>query len=201
MFYQRRASIEEDARIAIAFRKTDHLHLLFPCSEVLSLLQRASARRVLGSSGVCAVVIFGSVSRLARCAARRRLGRINCLAENQYLRNQIGLFPLQTVLLRGFVRRFCFAGLAGRAVPAPDRPQARTYAPNYSANLAVSRSYRTNSKASKEEQTVEREPFNRCQQSYVVQNMNTNLPQTIVCTEYDAQYVTESPQVWDALSS
>jgi len=61
---------------------------------------------------------------------------------------------LQTVLLRGFVRRFCFAGLAGRTAPAPDRPQARTYAPNYSANLAVSRSYRTNSKASEQEQTV-----------------------------------------------
>ena len=42
---------------------------------------------------------------------------------------------------------------------------------------------------------------NKNKQFLFKQNMNTNLPQKIVCTEYDAQYVTESPQVWDALSS
>ena len=41
---------------------------------------------------------------------------------------------LPVVLLRGFVRRFCFAGLAGCTVPVPDRPQARTYAPNGQAD-------------------------------------------------------------------
>ena len=42
---------------------------------------------------------------------------------------------------------------------------------------------------------------NKNKQSLFKQNMNTNLPQKIVCTEYDAQYVTKSPQVWDVLPS
>ena len=49
----------------------------------------------------------------------------------------------QAASLRGFVRRFCFAfflairGPRRPRCPTPDRPQARTYAPNYSALLAV----------------------------------------------------------------
>jgi hypothetical protein len=42
---RRHAIIEEDARVAIALRQSNHLHLLLPGSEVFSLLQRAAARQ------------------------------------------------------------------------------------------------------------------------------------------------------------
>ena len=77
MFYQRRASIEEDASIAIAFRKTDHLYLLFPCSEVLSLLQRASALRVLGGLH-CRHLRERLATRKVFCAPEAESRQLSC---------------------------------------------------------------------------------------------------------------------------
>ena len=121
---------------------------------------------------------------------RRRLGRVNCLAENQYLRNQIEFCPCRPyccgVLCAGFVSRASQAALSLRRIvrkPELTRP-------------TIPRTSRSRGPT---------EPTQRLQnknkQFLFKQNMNTNLPQKIVCTEYDAQYVTESPQVWDALSS
>ena len=73
---------------------------------------------------------------------RRAPARARCNARSRSRCSNRNSSP-QAASLRGFVRRFCFAfflairGPRRPRCPTPDRPQARTYAPNYSALLAV----------------------------------------------------------------
>ena len=133
----------------------------FPAKTVVSSLFFSARLLISVSSGVCAVVIFGGDSRLARCAARRRLGRVTCLAENQHLRNQIEFCPTARTAAGFCAQGLSFAGLAGHAAlrrivrkPELTRPSiprtSRLYRTNFSTSLSG-------------EHTVEREPFNRRQ--------------------------------------